>query len=331
MVHVVNATFGKGVTFYEGPTVEGNFGDWGACGPFGLGNGIAAAKGIPFTGAWLNTIIARMQSGGHFSPSGGCAPSDLIWYMNNYQTDLKYTVVGGIDFTGSAASTDAYHAAIIPGLSSGKIGVSEWLRAEDLTDNENGVFVHYTAQGGIDSTLGYFHMNGDKVPDNVPNAPYWIGWGSMANALPCFLMLIDPEGANGMTVPAGWTDDGTTLKAFNGVPVVRGFREFILADPTWDSSDVPVAAEFDRNPVTLAGNDGDGVVQYFYKSILAYTASQNVFKVVDPGKEAYVGATRVLPPASPIDLSAQVSQLNTANSIVANVVKNIQSMPGVKS
>lgn len=331
MVHVLNSTFGKGITFYEGPTNQGSNGCWGACGPYGLGVALAAAKGIPFTGAWLDTIISRMESAGKMNCSSGCTPAGLIWYIQTYHPELKFSIAGGIDFSGSAASTAAFHAAVIPALIAGKVACAEWLNAQALLNNEQNVHVHYTSLGGIDSALGYFMMNGDKVPDNIPNSAYWLGWGYMSAALPCFLMLIDPAGANGMTVPAGWTDDGTTLKASNGVPVVRGMRDFILADPTWDATDVAVAAEFSRDPVTLAGSDGAGVVQYFYKSILAYTTAKNVFRVIDPGKEAYVGATRVLPPPPPIDLSAQVSQLNTATTIVQNVVKNLQNTPGVKA
>ena len=46
-------------------------------------------------------------------------------------------------------------------------------------------------------------------------------------------------------VPAGWSDDGTTLKASNGVAVVRGFRDYLLAYPGgWHPSNLPLAPEY---------------------------------------------------------------------------------------
>src|SRR5215467_13361489 len=52
-------------------------------------------------------------------------------------------------------------------------------------------------------------------------------------------------GAGGGTVakdvPAGWKDDGTTLTAPDGVPVVHGFRDWVL-EHSWDAPDWPSAA-----------------------------------------------------------------------------------------
>src|SRR5262249_26572587 len=42
-----------------------------------------------------------------------------------------------------------------------------------------------------------------------------------------------------MGVPAGWSDDGMTLKAPNGHMVVKGFRDYILTH-SWDRADVPL-------------------------------------------------------------------------------------------
>lgn len=45
-----------------------------------------------------------------------------------------------------------------------------------------------------------------------------------------------------MAIPSGWKDDGRTLTVPNGVPVVRGFRDWILAHG-WDANNVPMKAE----------------------------------------------------------------------------------------
>lgn len=36
-------------------------------------------------------------------------------------------------------------------------------------------------------------------------------------------------------ITSGWKDDGKTLVAPNGVPVVKGFREYVLAR-SWDTT-----------------------------------------------------------------------------------------------
>lgn len=46
-----------------------------------------------------------------------------------------------------------------------------------------------------------------------------------------------------MPVPTGWKDDGKTLVAPNGKPVVKGFRDHILNSP-WNPNLVPVDAEY---------------------------------------------------------------------------------------
>ena len=72
--------------------------------------------------------------------------------------------------------------------------------------------------------------------------------------------------ANVSGVPSGWTDDGTTLKAPNGVAVVHGMRAFVLGN-TWDATDVPLAAEQSESEVEIGNTSlGAGVVQWFLKS-----------------------------------------------------------------
>ncbi len=43
-------------------------------------------------------------------------------------------------------------------------------------------------------------------------------------------------------IPTGWKDDGKTLVAPNGVPVVHGFRDYIMAR-SWAANNTPLAAE----------------------------------------------------------------------------------------
>ena len=78
--------------------------------------------------------------------------------------------------------------------------------------------------------------------------------------------------ATGMPIPTGWTDDGMTLTAPNGVKVVRGFRDHILAAAAWSSALVPMAPEY---------GIANGSRQDFAMR-LEWTAATNVQEVPQP-------------------------------------------------
>lgn len=60
-----------------------------------------------------------------------------------------------------------------------------------------------------------------------------------------------------LNIPAGWSDDGTSLTAPNGISVVQGFRAYILAH-AWNPGDIPLAPEQSANPVELGYQQPDG-------------------------------------------------------------------------
>ena len=78
-------------------------------------------------------------------------------------------------------------------------------------------------------------------------------------------------GGNTMTtIPAGWRDDGTTLVAPNGVYVVLGFREYVLAH-NWDPKNVPLGPQYYTKQLEASHIDlGDGDQILFLKTMLAY-------------------------------------------------------------
>ncbi len=79
-------------------------------------------------------------------------------------------------------------------------------------------------------------------------------------------------------VPKGWHDDGATLTAPNGVPVVKGFRSYILSNPSWDVNNWPLQPEEARNPLELSNPSlGTGTQQIFRYSALEWTAARGVF------------------------------------------------------
>jgi Peptidase_C39 like family len=86
-------------------------------------------------------------------------------------------------------------------------------------------------------------------------------------------------------VPAGWKDDGKTLTAPNGVPVVMGFRNEVL-NSNWDAGNVPMAAEYATNNVLLHNSSvGAGTVQLFVKSLLWWTQRKGVVNEPQLGAE----------------------------------------------
>lgn len=92
-----------------------------------------------------------------------------------------------------------------------------------------------------------------------------------------------------MPVPKGWTDNSVTkeLSAPGTRAVVRfGFRDHILADPTWDSENIPTKNE-EYQPVNVLESDisyGPGSTQIFRDTALGYTKKAGVF-VLPLGQE----------------------------------------------
>ena len=80
----------------------------------------------------------------------------------------------------------------------------------------------------------------------------------------------------GTMIPTGWTDDGTTLTAPNGVKVVKGFRDYVLNN-AWHRDNYPLAAEFGAAPLEASNPGlGTGTQQLFRWSMLGWTASGGV-------------------------------------------------------
>src|SRR5258707_424072 len=81
----------------------------------------------------------------------------------------------------------------------------------------------------------------------------------------------------GTMVPQGWTDDGTTLTAPNGVKVVHGFRDWVLSH-NWDPANEPVMAEFGTSLLEASNPSlGGGTQQLFNWTMLGWNASRGVF------------------------------------------------------
>lgn len=134
------------------------------------------------------------------------------------------------------------------------------------------------------------------------------------------------NGGDTNMIPVGWADDGHTLTAPNKIPVVRGFRDYILAN-AWDPNDYPEALEYSANPVEESNVPiGPGTAQDFRMSRLGYTAKMSVYKT-------WLGQEYVWYKKQVATLQAQIVQLQSLpavanllaiNTLAAQIVQKSQ-------
>lgn len=120
------------------------------------------------------------------------------------------------------------------------------------------------SSGGITGHFSIDPVNRSRCPGAYPWAALWD-----------YLQ----EGKNTMGVPNGWNDNAQTgvLTAPNGITVVRGFRDYILANG-WDANNLPLQVEQARNPLELGNTSlGSGTQQIFRWSVLEWTSEGGVF------------------------------------------------------
>lgn len=116
------------------------------------------------------------------------------------------------------------------------------------------------ANGGIISHADIDPINRSRCPGAYPWSDLWI-----------YL-----NGGNSVSgIPNGWRDDGKVL-SFGRIPVVAGFRDYILNNP-WDPSNVPLGPEYSAGPAQLHGPDlGNGTRQLFRAGLLWWTPKMGV-------------------------------------------------------
>ncbi len=134
-----------------------------------------------------------------------------------------------------------------------------------------------------------------------------------------------------MLIPTGWHDDGTTLTAPNGIPVVRGFRDHILQSANWDTGNMPQGPELPASPVQYHNAAlGGGTVQVFRDTLLWWTSQKGVVE------EPYLGLEieacyklieqlrqQLPPPAT--GLADAVNTLKTCSSLIQAAVTRLSS------
>ncbi|HET8906134.1 MAG TPA: hypothetical protein VFN11_04130 [Ktedonobacterales bacterium] len=142
----------------------------------------------------------------------------------------------------------------------------------------------------------------------------------LAASKPCGALAITARagnlgGGSSMGVPAGWKDDGTTLTAPNGVPVIRGMRAFVLAN-NWESDNWPLAPEAQLAQIEWGNlTHGPGARQDFrYRSLGVEHHADGSWGAV---YRIWVGQ----------DILALVSQLATAQQQIAQLQQDHQTDP----
>lgn len=173
----------------------------------------------------------------------------------------------------------------------------------------------WSSVAGRDLPEGFWVADGDS-DDNNPvvrgertrirggNTLQFYTVPTLAAARPCELLVVYPKGVVGM---AGWTDDGKTLTAPNGVKVVNGFRAWIRSHD-WDVDDVPLEAEHPD------GNGGSA--QLFAKSMLTYD-QQNGVRLAPIGNQ-WQAATKTLATIEQ-EAAAKDQQIAALSAQVANL------------
>jgi GH25 family lysozyme M1 (1,4-beta-N-acetylmuramidase) len=188
-----------------------------------------------------------------------------------------------------------------------------------------------------DSRLSQYHLwlaNWTYNPASRPACPLpWknyiaLQYTDRATGIPGIAGSVDADvflGESSMTIPTGWTDDGTTLKAPNGIAVVRGFRDYVLAH-NWDANNWPLQAEQGRTPLELSNPSlGGGTAQDFRYTTLEWTSSKGVF-VAWTGVElqalraALLAATTA---STTPDNSAIITALNIASTTITTLTTDL--------
>ncbi|HEX3640094.1 MAG TPA: N-acetylmuramoyl-L-alanine amidase [Ktedonobacteraceae bacterium] len=132
------------------------------------------------------------------------------------------------------------------------------------------------------------------------------------------------------TTPQGWSDDGHTLKAPNGIPVVLGFRDKVL-NSNWDPANWPMRAEYHADPVEQSHPSlGAGPAQEFRWDRLAGCASLGIYKTW-LGQELYWYQKQYdLLVAQVADLQEKLAELQPDALVAENAALKAQIAQAVK-
>lgn len=155
----------------------------------------------------------------------------------------------------------------------------------------------YKEQFGNVAIIPIFNLGQDfgenALFTNVVNAKNSsVGFWHYQEAISSYLYLFQQiitymKGTYMSNIPEGWSDDGSTLTAPNGVKIVLGFRQYILTH-VWNPENTPLRSEYAANPVLLHNPSiGGGTRQEFRDCLLWWTAEKGVVQEPFLGLELF--------------------------------------------
>lgn len=200
---------------------------------------------LPNAGESVAAFIARMSGVAAlvWETANGQALRDFISGYGEDATNLQYHFVCRFGHNSGGASS----------LTAKTLPAGAW-HGDGDSDNQNmraGVRYHWP----INERLQFY-------TDTVISAARPIGAFAIA------ARRVASPGGPSMAIPTGWKDASGVLTAPNGVSVVKGFRDYVLAFPGgWNAANTPRAAEH-----AIAG----GSRQDFRYGSLVWTPAANV-------------------------------------------------------
>jgi cell division protein FtsB len=192
----------------------------------------------------------------------------------------------------------------------------------------NNVQYHFICIVGITDT-GYICNDGDNP--TIASHLVTYSWSQIEAAVPCGVLVLNMQGGSAMTVPAGWKDANGVLTAPNGVPVIHGMRDFVLAN-NWYAGDVPLGPEQSVPEVELGNPSiGAGVVQFFEQSgQLGWSASFNngqVYRVWQGQEEVALHKALDAANSRASALQAEVTSLDQQVAALQQQVQALKNQP----
>ena len=215
----MNTDPGHLTEFYEGFT--------GTCGECALEDALSEAAGTKASENDMVAIVHEMQQHGQLSAPNGAS---TMWDLAREAERRGFQVALEWDYE---EPFNHDWVSVLRANYGKKPMVLQLAQAHNLRDVETGAAdeagVHYHFIAILNAKAdGYIANDGDNP--QVLSRYQVYNLGTLTNAVPCGLLVIEPKESPVATsgVPSGWADDGTTLTAPNGNKVTEGFRDTIL-------------------------------------------------------------------------------------------------------
>lgn len=286
----------------------------GACGPTAATVAAGAAQGFVISEQTMINTTREMQAHGWASANGASS----IYGVDNWlkMHGLSTTLYGYAEpFPVDWHSIILAQAGVRPVIV--EIANGQALHDVETGSGENAVNLHYHFICIVGKQAdGYIVADGDNF--QVLSRFQIYSYAVLAAARPCAMIVVNmarkaaPPVSN---LPAGWTDDGTTLRAPNCPQVVTlGNRDWILST-NWRPENVPITSAYAWN---------GGTRQDFLYCSLAWDKTRGVY--VCETEDQIVVDMRAQINAENQNIAKLQAALASADSQNANLSQQIAAM-----